>query len=83
VLNHIIFFSSLSSLSPSSKELVPINLEKIQEFVTMRRLTPKPNELLTMKDLLLSGLFTNPMDGVKILGKVNINRNYIHSVLPY
>ena len=49
----------------------------------MRRLTPKPNELLTMKDLLLSGLFTNPMDGVKILGKVNINRNYIHSVLPY
>jgi hypothetical protein len=36
----------------------------------MGRLTPKPNTMITMRDLVTCGLVTNVKEGVKILARV-------------
>lgn len=51
------------------RELVPVNLERIQEFIDMKRLVPKEKEMVTMKDLVYCGLVSNPKDGIKLLAK--------------
>jgi len=44
-------------------------LYKIQEFIDMGRLTPKPDGLVTMRDLLTCGIISRVRDGVKLLAK--------------
>ena len=50
--------------------MATVNLDKLQEFITMGRINPNPNGFTTMRDLLLSGIIGNVRDGVKLLGKV-------------
>eukprot|EP01035_Chromulina_nebulosa_P020725 gene20725-26869_t len=49
------------------RELEHLNLYKIQQFIDMGRLIVKPNELITVRDLLESGIISNAKEGVKIL----------------
>jgi len=51
------------------RDLVPVNLEKIQEFIDMKRLVPKEKELITMKDLVYCGLVSRAKDGIKLLAR--------------
>ena len=46
-----------------------VNLDKLQEFIHMGRLAPKPSSLVTMRDLLESGLISSVKDGVKLLSR--------------
>jgi Ribosomal proteins 50S-L15, 50S-L18e, 60S-L27A len=64
----ILFFSSPTR---SARDLEVLNLEKIQQFVDMGRLTPKSNAMITMRDLLSAGLVTQVKDGVKLLAQVS------------
>ena len=41
----------------------------MQEFIDMGRLVPKPNGMITMRDLLTCGLISQIRDGVKLLAK--------------
>ena len=49
-----------------------MNLEKIQQYIDMKRLIVKDNTPLTMRDLMESGLFnySSVGDGIKLLAKV-------------
>lgn len=63
----------------SRREFLGINLSTIQEYVTRGRLTPNPNEMITIRDLVQAGLTTNPLEGIKLLGNVRNNLlNYNH-----
>ena len=44
---------------------------KLQEYITLGRLKPLPDRMLTMRDLLNSGIITKVEDGVKLLAKVS------------
>jgi hypothetical protein len=46
-------------------------LYKVQEYIDMGRLTPKPDGMITMRDLLTCGLISQVRDGVKLLAKVS------------
>jgi large subunit ribosomal protein L15 len=46
-----------------------INLHKIQEFIDMGRLVPKPDSFITMRNLVDCGMITQAQDGIKILAK--------------
>lgn len=48
-------------------EFQVLNLDKIQHFISMGRLIPKENELITMRDLLASGIISQVKEGVKVL----------------
>jgi hypothetical protein len=48
-----------------------VNISKIIDFIHMKRLVPKPNTFITMRDLLVSGVITQVRDGVKILAGVS------------
>jgi len=51
----------------SQKSFQILNLSKIQEFITMGRLIPSPDKMITMRDLLYSGIVSQVNDGIKIL----------------
>lgn len=55
-----------------SHEMVfePVNVGTIQEFVAMGKLVPKPDALITMKDLQNAGVVGKLATGVKLLGTV-------------
>lgn len=55
--------------NPNALDFQPINLNTLQEFVDKGKLTPKPNGLITIRDLVTSGIITNPRDGVILLAK--------------
>jgi hypothetical protein len=55
----------------SERDLQELNLNKIQQFIDMGRLKVKENEMLTMRDLLESGIISRVKEGVKILAKVS------------
>jgi large subunit ribosomal protein L15 len=44
-----------------------LNVSKIQEFITMNRLTVPPNTLITMRNLVESGIVTGVKGGIKLL----------------
>lgn len=46
---------------------MPVNLDKVQEFIDMGRIQPPRNFFLTMRDLVQSGLIVDVKDGVKLL----------------
>ncbi|KAL3797715.1 hypothetical protein HJC23_000260 [Cyclotella cryptica] len=53
-------------------ELVPLNIGRVQDFVTMGRLRPsRPDGVLTMKDFVAAGMFpsSSVKSGVKLLAK--------------
>lgn len=52
-------------------EFQPVNLEMIQQFVDKGKLAPKTNGLITIRDLVASGIISNPKDGVSLLAKVS------------
>ena len=47
-----------------------VNLEKIQEFIELGRLVPSDSQMITIRDLLTSGVISDVQDGVKLLAKV-------------
>lgn len=53
----------------NQRDLVPLNLEKIQQFIDMGRLIPKSGEIITIRDLIECGLISSVKDGVKLLAK--------------
>jgi large subunit ribosomal protein L15 len=57
------------------REMLSIDLQTIHEYIIRGRLIPKANEMLTMKDLVEAGITTNPLEGVKLLGKGGENFN--------
>mmetsp|Transcript_35586 Transcript_35586/g.36289 ORF Transcript_35586/g.36289 Transcript_35586/m.36289 type:complete len:266 (+) Transcript_35586:87-884(+) len=46
-----------------------LNLEKLQQFIDMERFTPKEGEVITMRQLVDSGLVSKAKDGIKLLAK--------------
>lgn len=48
----------------------PVNVGAIQEFVTMGKLVPKSDTLVTMKDLQDAGVVSKLANGIKLLGTV-------------
>ena len=44
-------------------------MDKVQHFIDMGRLAPKPKEMVTIRDLVASGLVSQVRDGVKLLAK--------------
>ncbi|RYH28283.1 ribosomal protein L15 family protein, partial [archaeon] len=56
-----------SNCNHSGRELVPVNLGQVQEFIDMGRIHPPRNFFLTMRDLVQSGLIVDTKDGVKLL----------------
>jgi hypothetical protein len=49
---------------------VPVNLGQIQAWIDRGRLAYQPGQLMTMRDLYVSGLANGIKHGVKILAKV-------------
>lgn len=49
------------------RELVPVNLGKIQEYIEMKRLVPKEKDFITIRDLYECGIIHHVRDGVKLL----------------
>lgn len=58
------------TLSCRKRDIRGVNLRTIQEHVLLGKLKPKENEMITMRDLVNSGIMTNPGDGIKILAEV-------------
>jgi hypothetical protein len=54
----------------SEMDLQTLNISTIQQFIDMGRLTPQPNRMLSMRDLLECGLVSRVKEGVKLLAKV-------------
>ena len=50
------------------KDLQPVSLRTLQEFIDMGRLTPPENRMLTMRDLVASGVLSRTGNGIKLLG---------------
>ena len=63
--NWMIYFFSV-------KDLQVVTLDKVQTFIDMGRLKPPTNGLLTIRDLLESGLISRAKEGVKLLVKVDL-----------
>jgi len=51
------------------REMQVLNLDKVQEFIDTGRLQPKQSALLTMRDLLESGIVSQVKEGIKLLAK--------------
>lgn len=56
----------------SEREFQVLNLDLVEHFIIQGRLTPKPDGLITMRDLLACGIVTQVRDGVKLLAKVSL-----------
>ena len=54
----------------SAREIIGVNLGKIQDFIDRKRLIIPENGMITMRDLVLCGLVKNPHDGIKIIAGV-------------
>ena len=46
-----------------------MNVDTLQEYIIMGRLIPKENGLITMRDLLASGVVNRVNEGIKLLGR--------------
>ena len=53
-----------------------LNIDKIADWIRMKRLTPLPDRMITIRDLLASGLITQVRDGVKLLAGVTLSSIY-------
>ena len=60
----------MSQKKNRAREFEIVNLDKLQNFVSMGRIIPKENGMITMRDLLHCGLISQVQDGVKILSNV-------------
>lgn len=58
--------------NPEKKDIIPLNVGKIQEWIDLGRLKPNNDHFITIRDLMVCGLITNPQDGVKLLAKVGL-----------
>ena len=47
-----------------------VNIDRIVEFIQMKRLAPPENFFITIRDLLVSGCISQVRDGVKLLAGV-------------
>ena len=52
-----------------------VNLGKLQEYITLGKLVPPPDRMLTMRDLLESGVVSRVREGIKLLADVCIRIN--------
>ena len=64
----------MSQKKNRAREFEIVNLDKLQNFVSMGRIIPKENGMITMRDLLHCGLISQIQDGVKILSNVRTCR---------
>jgi hypothetical protein len=70
------FFLSVLYMSwYSAREMVGLNLDKVQEYINMGRLVVKKDTFTTMRDLYNVGLISRIKDGIKLLAKVRTTRN--------
>lgn len=53
--------------NPNAREIIGVNLGKIQDFIDRKRLIIPEDGMITMRDLVLCGLVKNPHDGIKII----------------
>lgn len=69
---YFLVFQSYSEVwqSVSEIDLEVVNVDKIQQFIDMGRLSPKTNEMITMRDLLAAGVVSQVREGIKLLAKV-------------
>ena len=58
-----------------------LNIDKIADWIRMKRLTPLPDRMITIRDLLASGLITQVRDGVKLLAGVTLS--FIYAINIY
>lgn len=65
------------------RDIRGVNLRTIQEHVLLGKLKPKENEMITMRDLVNSGIMTNPGEGIKILAEVTTLKLAFWSLLIY
>ena len=47
-----------------------VNVETIQKFIDEGRLVPSNSQMITMRDLVISGVISRVQDGVKLLSMV-------------
>jgi hypothetical protein len=66
----------------SQRDLQVVNISTIQQFIDMGRLTPKPNGLITMRDLIVAGVVGQVREGVKLLANVSYRTNFASRFLP-
>ena len=50
-----------------AREMQILNIDKIQQFIDMGRLQPSSTSMITMRDLIATGLVSQLRDGVKLL----------------
>ncbi|KIY45139.1 ribosomal protein L15 [Fistulina hepatica ATCC 64428] len=54
--------------NPNAKTWAPVNLDRIQHWIDIGRLTSSPEHPITARELLLSGCVHDVHDGIKVLG---------------
>ena len=55
--------------NPNSIDYQVVNVDRIQQYINMGRLMPKPNQMVTVRNLLEAGVISRAKDGVKLLAK--------------
>lgn len=66
----ISFFYFLFSFTLSERDLQFVNLNTIQEFIDKKRLVPKANNMINVRNLLECGIISSAKEGVKLLALV-------------
>ncbi|KAF5391801.1 hypothetical protein D9757_001653 [Collybiopsis confluens] len=61
-------FPKRGFVNQNEKVYAPVNLERIQHWITLGRLSSSPENPITARELLLSGCVHNVQDGIKVLG---------------
>lgn len=62
------------------RDLQVVNLYTLQEYIEMGRLKPSEDRLLTIRDLVISGVVNRPGSGIKLLGRINENVEFTSKI---
>lgn len=68
--NYTFEIISISKIFCSARDIQYLSIQKIQNFIDMGRLAAKPNDMLTIRDLLAAGVITQYREGLKLLSDV-------------
>ncbi|RXW24134.1 hypothetical protein EST38_g1697 [Candolleomyces aberdarensis] len=61
-------FPKRGFINQNQKTWAPVNLDRVQHWISQGRLTSSPENPITARELLLSGCVHNVHDGIKLLG---------------
>src|ERR1700733_1851164 len=67
------FARHLNGASRNARVWAPVNLDRLQHWISQGRLSCTPENPITARHLLLSGCIHDVHDGVKLLGNVSDN----------